>query len=95
MINIPFVSNVELLAKLQKGIQPEMDRMQAEHERVMRLIAQMPKPSEDQKRAIAEANSQAGWQRAMREVIEQAKQSSSDPKRRKSSNPTPNNDSEA
>ena len=46
-----------------------MDRMQAEHERFMRLIAQMPEPFEAQKRAIAEAYSPAGWQRAIREVM--------------------------
>jgi len=80
------LSDDALRAKLQKEIQPEMDRMQAEHERFMRLIAQMPEPSEAQKRAIAEANSPAGWQRAIREVIaendpnaEQSKQPSSDP----------------
>lgn len=80
------LSDDALRAKLQKEIQPEMDRMQAEHERFMRLIAQMPERSEAQKRAIAEANGPAGWQRAIREVIaendpnaEQSKQPSSDP----------------
>lgn len=68
-ISNPFVSNAVLLAKLSKEIQPEIDRMQADHELVMRLIAEMPEPSEDQKRAIAKAHDPAGWQRAIREVL--------------------------
>jgi len=43
--------------------------MRAEHERTMRLIAQMPEPSETEKRAIAEMNSPVGWRKAIAEVI--------------------------
>ena len=49
--------------------QPKLDRMRAEHERTMRLIARPPEPSEANKRAIAEMASPEGWQRAIKEVI--------------------------
>ena len=55
--------------RLQGEIQPEMDRMSADHDRFMRLVARMPEPSEAQKRAITEANIPEGWQKAIAEVI--------------------------
>src|SRR5208283_2528128 len=73
------LSDDPLSSKLQREIQPELDRMQAEHERFMRLVAQMPEPSEAQKREIAEANSPAGWQRAINEVIDDANRPSDQP----------------
>jgi hypothetical protein len=63
------MSDDPLFKKLQEELQPEMDRMRADHDRFMRLVAQMPEPSEAQKRAIAEANSPEGWQKAIAEVI--------------------------
>jgi len=35
----------------------------------MQLVAQMPEPSEAQKRAIAEMNSPEGWRKAIAEVM--------------------------
>jgi hypothetical protein len=35
----------------------------------MQLIAQMPEPSESEKRAIAKMNSPEGWQKAIKEII--------------------------
>ena len=52
-----------------KHMQPELDRIRADHERFLRLVAQAPEPSEEQKRAIREANSPEGWQRAMDDVL--------------------------
>jgi hypothetical protein len=53
---------------VQRGINPELDRIRADDEAFMRLLAQMPKPTEEQQRAIAEANS-AGWQLALRDLL--------------------------
>jgi hypothetical protein len=58
--------------RLKREVQPELDKLQADHERTMRLIAQMPEPSAADKRAIAEMASPEGWQRAIREVINQS-----------------------
>jgi hypothetical protein len=55
--------------KLQEGLQPEVDRMRADHDRFMRLVARLPEPSEAQERAIAEASSPEGWQKAIAEAI--------------------------
>jgi len=57
-----------LTKKLEEQLQPELDRMRADHDRFMRLLAKMPEPSDDQKRALAEANSPEGWQRSLDEV---------------------------
>jgi len=48
---------------------PELDQIRRDHERFMQLLARMPEPSEAQKRAMAEANSPEGWERALKEVI--------------------------
>lgn len=66
------MSDDPLHDRLHKEVQPELDRMRAEHERIMRLIAQLPEPSESDKRAIAEMASPEGWQRAIEEVIRNA-----------------------
>lgn len=50
---------VMLSGKLRKG--HTMD----DHERFMALVAKMPEPTDEQKRAIAEANTPEGWQRAL------------------------------
>jgi hypothetical protein len=63
------VADDDLTKRIKEHVQPELDRMQADHDRFMRLLAKMPEPSEIQKRAIAEANSPEGWQRALDEVI--------------------------
>ena len=51
--------------RLNEKLQPELDRMFADHDRFMQLVAKMPEPTDDQKRAIAEANSPEGWRRAI------------------------------
>jgi len=51
--------------RLNEKLQPELDRMMADHDRFMQLVAKMPEPTEAQKRAIAEANSPEGWRRAI------------------------------
>jgi hypothetical protein len=51
--------------RINEKLQPGLDRMMADHERFMQLVAKMPEPTEDQKRAIAEANTPEGWQRAI------------------------------
>jgi hypothetical protein len=66
------MSDVWRLKKLQEELQPEADRMR-DHDRFMRLIAQTPEASEAQKRTIAEANSPAGWRKAIAEVTAGAK----------------------
>ena len=63
------MSDDPLFEKLQLETQPELDRIRAEHERFMQLVAQMPELSEAQKRAIAETNSPEGWQQAIAEVM--------------------------
>jgi len=72
------MSDDPLYDRLHKEVQPELDRMRAQHERTMRLIAQLPEPSEADKRAIAEMASPEGWQRAIKEAMGNV-----DPKRRK------------
>ncbi len=67
------MSDDPLYERLRKEVQPELDRMWAEHERTMLLIAQMPEPSEADKRAIAEMASPEGMERAMQEVIDNAR----------------------
>ncbi len=49
--------------------EPEMDRMRADHDRFMQLLARLPEPSEADKRAFAEANSPEGWQKAFAAVV--------------------------
>jgi hypothetical protein len=66
------MSDDPLSDRLKKELQPELDRMRAEHDRRMRLIAQMPEPTEAQKQAIAEMNSPEGWQSAIAEVMADA-----------------------
>jgi hypothetical protein len=51
--------------RLNERLQPELDRLLADHDRFLQLLVKMPEPSEDQKRAIAEANTPEGWQRAV------------------------------
>jgi hypothetical protein len=63
------VSDDRQFKALQSEVQPELDRMRTEHERIMRLIGQMPEPSEAGKQAIAEMNSPEGWRRAIAEVV--------------------------
>lgn len=46
---------------------------QADHECRMHMSAQMWEPTEAEKRAIAEMNNAAGWQRATKGVIASAK----------------------
>jgi hypothetical protein len=62
------MADKDLVDKLLKEIQPQLGRMHADHDRFMRLVAKMPPLSDDQKSAIAEANSPEGWQRALDEV---------------------------
>ena len=57
-----------VIDRLLKEMQPELDRQRADHDRFMDLLAKMPPLSDDQKRAIAEANSPEGWQKALDEV---------------------------
>jgi len=54
-----------LSKRIKEKLQPELDRMLADHDRFMQAAAEMPPPTEAQKRAIAEANSPEVWQRAM------------------------------
>ncbi|WP_213775096.1 hypothetical protein [Bradyrhizobium sp. dw_78] len=61
--------------RLNKKLRPELDQIFAEHERFMQLVAKMPEPTEDQKRAVGEANSSEGWARALDEVSKTTKKS--------------------
>jgi hypothetical protein len=65
------MSDDDLSKRLLREIQPEIDRMRADHERTMRLIAAMPEPTDEQRRAIAEANSPEGWRRSIDDVVAQ------------------------
>lgn len=59
----------EFSKQLSKELKPELDRMYADHERFMRLVAQSSEPSEVQKQAIREANTPEGWQRAYEAAV--------------------------
>jgi hypothetical protein len=65
------MSDDDLSKRLQREMQPEIDRMWADHERTMRLIDAMPEPSEEQRRAISEMNSPEGWRRSIKDIIAQ------------------------
>jgi hypothetical protein len=67
------MSGDDLLKRLQRETQPEIDRMRADHERTMRLIDAMPEPTEEQRRAISEMNSPEGWRRSIADVINQVR----------------------
>jgi hypothetical protein len=62
------MSEADFSKKLQGEINPELDRMRADDEAFMRLLAQMPEPTEDQRLAIAEAN-KPSWQLALRDLL--------------------------
>lgn len=56
--------------ELNKRLQPELDRLYADHERTMRLIAEMREPTEAEKRAMAEMATPEAVQRTIREIID-------------------------
>jgi hypothetical protein len=58
--------------RLNEKLQPEVDRIMADHERFMQAASKMPEPTEDQRRAIAEANSPEGWERALNDVLRES-----------------------
>jgi hypothetical protein len=62
------MSEADFAKKLQGEINPEPNRTRADDEAFMRLLAQMPEPTQGRRRAIAEANSPS-WQLALRDLL--------------------------